>query len=345
MESFDLERLEMLDDLKDVRLSPEQLSVLSDKVMKCERDDQDFKIIANLRKFWRRHRENLVSLENFRKHVDRVCGITPEEDGGNLNVAGGSGSGSVGSAPVASHGGMVNTMGMPVSGLFSHASSGEMGDTESNLSGSTELEQGGAGDVGGVSEDAPWVGANEDGDEDTEVAQFADENTEVAKFVDDNIDGFLAKKRWPISHTSFVRPGDGYWKDDHGDNPPIQSFLTSTADGLEKAEQRPMPEYIAGNPFWRIEPKWKFVKQEEMYRRCKKMAVTCDGKPFRATNEEILDALEEDGIDLNGKSAEFYVKAVAEARRRHDNSRQTGAAARGQRRKMKSRAQRRQEVE
>lgn len=56
----DEDRLELVDDLgalsRRVSLSQEQLRILSDKAMSCERDDEDFNVIVNLHKFWRRHR-------------------------------------------------------------------------------------------------------------------------------------------------------------------------------------------------------------------------------------------------------------------------------------------------
>lgn len=215
----------------------------------------------------------------------------------------------------------------------------EAEDTDDNTV--VELDQDRTRDVrnvnGGDAGDVPAVGVNEDtGDVmDPEVAQFVDEHIMN--------DGFLSRRKWPSYYTPCVRPGDGYWLDDDGDGPLIQAFIASTADGLETAQQRRMPDFIWGNRFRLTRPKRLYDKQEDMYRLCKKIAVSPDGKIFRATNEEILDALEACELHSLGMSAEFYVKAVAEARRRHLISRQTDEAAKAQKeQKNSAQPQRRQ---
>lgn len=107
-------------------------------------------------------------------------------------------------------------------------SAGEAEDTDGDDT-VVGLDQNGAGDVGdvdeGVAGGVPGVGEDEDDVVDPEIGQF----------VDKHIDGFLAPRKWPINHLGFDRPGDGYWQDDHG----IQSFSTSTADGLKMRSRDP----------------------------------------------------------------------------------------------------------
>lgn len=193
-------------------------------------------------------------------------------------------------------------------------SAGEAEDTDGS---DTEIDpsDGDVGDVDeGVAGGVPGVG--EDADDDDDDDDVVD--PETTQFVDKHIvnDGFLARRSWPFTRASFQRPGDGYWRDDHR----IQSFRTSTADGLKIAQPRPAPEYISSNPHCSKVPKQRFTEQVTLYRRCKKMAISSKGEIFRATDEEIEDALREDGRTPLGMTAEFYVKVVSEARRRHQIS-------------------------
>lgn len=208
--------------------------------------------------------------------------------------------------------------------VFGQESAGEEAEAEDMDDDVTvmELEQNGATDDVGVAEDlaggVPGVGENEDDDEDDVV-----DPEEVSRFVDKHIEkGFLSRKKWPLSYEDFKRPGDGYWKDDDEDGSPIEAFVTSTPDRLEKAEQRCMPAYIPYNALASEHPKGKYEKEGQRYRCCKKIAVTSDGKTFRATDKEILDSLRKSKLDSHGMSAEFYVKVAAETLRRHQISEQ-----------------------
>ncbi|CAM9121391.1 unnamed protein product [Scytosiphon promiscuus] len=56
------------------------------------------------------------------------------------------------------------------------------------------------------------------------------------------------------------------------------------------------------------------------YHQCKRVAVSSDGKVFRATDKEIEAALNKEPEDkkfLHGMKAGTYVKLIREARRRH----------------------------
>lgn len=78
----------------------------------------------------------------------------------------------------------------------------------------------------------------------------------------------------------------------------------------------PMPVYIEGNPWKEPWHKAAYEMQANCYRLCRKVAVSTDGKIYRATNAEIEQAL------LHTKNAPStdgatYVKAVQKVRRRH----------------------------
>ncbi|CAN0208587.1 unnamed protein product [Pylaiella littoralis] len=168
----------------------------------------------------------------------------------------------------------------------------------------TETAQNGAQDVWSVDED-------EDDSEDKKINDYVDYHTANNRF--------LAFGKWTISYKPFDRPGDGYWVDDHGDDPPVQSFSSSVTAGLINAKQRPAPKYISRNPFCFGVPKNRFHQQVLAYHRCKKVLLSADGKEvFRATDQEIEAALKKDGRE--SVTADFYVKAVSEALRRHRNA-------------------------
>lgn len=127
---------------------------------------------------------------------------------------------------------------------------------------------------------------------------------------------FFAKVRWPVGLIPFVVPGEGYWLDTDG----IERLRASTFEDFNVATQKRMPAYIPNNSLWRISPKTKFRLQEKAYRLCRKVAVSSDGKVYRATDAEIESALKTDP-NAPSCSAVIYVKAVQEVRRRHAVSR------------------------
>lgn len=165
------------------------------------------------------------------------------------------------------------------------------------------IDQTSTGDIGDVDED------NHDSVS-PEITQFVDKHTDK--------DGFLASSKWRTKYKPFDRPGDGFWIENHGDDPPAQSFLPSTAE-LKNAKQRRAPEYIVGNRYGKSMSKLSFNNQVKLYHRCKKVLVSRDGTVFRATDEEIEAALRADG--RGSLSANFYVRVVSEMRRRHHNTR------------------------
>lgn len=55
-ELSDEERLLLVDRVDELRLTEDQRSILSDKAMNCERNDEDFRKLKTLGTFWRRHR-------------------------------------------------------------------------------------------------------------------------------------------------------------------------------------------------------------------------------------------------------------------------------------------------
>lgn len=141
-------------------------------------------------------------------------------------------------------------------------SAGEEEDVEEDDVTVMQLDQNGAadtGDSGGGSEE------DQDDDDDDE-----DVDPAVNKIVDQEIrSGFLERRRWKSSST-FVCPGDGYWKDDHDDHR-IQELRTSTAADLKLAKPRSAPTYISRNPFCAERPKRVFDYNLELYFLCKKV--------------------------------------------------------------------------
>lgn len=76
MEISDEDRLEMVDDLNAIHrqvggFSQEQLRVLSDKAMNCQRDDRDFRGIVVLHKFWRRHRYDSSTTKRRTREINQ----------------------------------------------------------------------------------------------------------------------------------------------------------------------------------------------------------------------------------------------------------------------------------
>ncbi|CAM9368164.1 unnamed protein product [Laminaria digitata] len=110
----------------------------------------------------------------------------------------------------------------------------------------------------------------------------------------------------------FVVPGKGFWFDAHR----IERLRCSTYEDFAVAIPKPMPVYIRGNPFCHTENSVQFKRQEIGYHLCRRVAVSVDGKIYRATDAEIAAALKSNE-EAPSCSAATYVKAVQEVRRRH----------------------------
>lgn len=126
--------------------------------------------------------------------------------------------------------------------------------------------------------------------------------------------GFFDLRRWAISRVNvFVVPDQGCSLDAHD----IQTLRPSTADDFASAKPKPMRAYTNGNSLGgRKVYRDKFEMQVRHYHFCKKVAVSFDGKIYRATDAEIEAALHNDR-DAPLTDAATYVKAVQELRRRH----------------------------
>lgn len=112
--------------------------------------------------------------------------------------------------------------------------------------------------------------------------------------------------------TPFLVPGEGHLLDAHD----IEKLRTSTSDDFASATPRPISACLNGDSRRRNVPENVFRNQEKSYQLCKRVAVSFDGKIYRATDAEIEAALK------NEKSAPScsvgtYVKAVQETRRQH----------------------------
>lgn len=123
---------------------------------------------------------------------------------------------------------------------------------------------------------------------------------------------FFARHRWAAECKPFTLPGEGYWLDAYR----IESFRSSTYEDFAVAVPKPMPVFLKGNPFGSVAPRGLFRKTEKTYHLCRKVAVSSDGKIYRATDAEIQAALQCDK-KAPSCSAATYVKAVQEMRRRH----------------------------
>lgn len=56
MELSDDERLLLVDRVSELTLNKDQLRILSDRAMNCQRGDADFRMLKTVDTFWRRHR-------------------------------------------------------------------------------------------------------------------------------------------------------------------------------------------------------------------------------------------------------------------------------------------------
>lgn len=123
--------------------------------------------------------------------------------------------------------------------------------------------------------------------------------------------GFFAKANWRAS-SPFVVPGEGYWVDTHR----IERLRTSTFEDFDVATPMPMPVYIERNPWAKYKTKLIYLDESRRYRLCRKVAVSSDGKIYRATDAEIEAALQT-AKNAPSTDAATYVKTVQEVRRRH----------------------------
>lgn len=143
-----------------------------------------------------------------------------------------------------------------------------------------------------------------------EQVPHLDEDTK--KLVEKFEHGFFAKNRLSRECRTFVVPGKGYW-DDSND---IETIRKSTYEDFITATPGPMPRYMKPNPYSLWGSKRHCNDQVKGYHLCKKVAVSSDGKIYRATDEEIVAALKKIK-DAPSTDAATYVKAVQEVRRRH----------------------------
>lgn len=152
---------------------------------------------------------------------------------------------------------------------------------------------------------------------DQQVPHVSQEVKDLIEQVDLFEHGFFSKSQWALC-TTFVIPGDGYWRDgnDIDKAHKIEKFRRSTHEDFVSATPRPMPEYIKRNRWGRVAAKSDFNRQTRSYHLCKKVAVSFSGQIYRATDEEIESALQhEEGVPSTG--AATYVRAVQEVCRRH----------------------------
>eukprot|EP00752_Nemacystus_decipiens_P007950 g7103.t1 len=314
-------RLHLIGDVSDLKaLNPDQTRILSDKAMNCERGDKEFpEKIGMLHTYWRQHRRGIISLANFHKQVNSVCmwleqaGQQQQQQGPKMNAgaepfggsafpsggaASGAGSGGIGGGGAADGGSSIGGGGGAASGAGSAAAQGEGNapaededDIEDDVT-VLAVDQNGAADLGG-GDDNDDAGADADAEDAVDPA--------ITKIVNEHIiGGFFEARRWRETRT-LVCPGDGYWKepDDHR----ILEFRTPTDADLKIAKPRAAPTYIAKNPYCGTVPKRMFNCCMHLYALGKKVAVS---------------ALKETRDVPVGLSANTYLKAVQEARRRHD---------------------------
>ncbi|CAM9368091.1 unnamed protein product [Laminaria digitata] len=173
---------------------------------------------------------------------------------------------------------------------------------------------------------------NEDGGDQEDQRKEDEEEKEVphvSQEVEDLIAqfkldfGFFSANRWKYTCKPFFRPGEGYWLDKHN----IQQFRTSTYEDFASATPKQMPTFIKGNRLQHLASQCAFRAQEKGYHLCKKVAVSFDGRIFRATDAEIEAALKNE-YNAPACDAATYVKAAREVCRRRSataRARQSGS--------------------
>lgn len=125
--------------------------------------------------------------------------------------------------------------------------------------------------------------------------------------------GFFDIHRWRCLRSTCVLPSEGCWLAEHD----IQQLRATTHEDLASATPKPMMGFDETNPQQNRLSRFNLRMQEKSYHLCRKVAVSFDGKIYRATDGEILAALAKTrgapSID-----AATYVKAVQEILRRRE---------------------------
>lgn len=127
---------------------------------------------------------------------------------------------------------------------------------------------------------------------------------------------FFKPSRWPIVVEPFIVPGERHLLDAHD----IEMFRSSASDDFAISTPKTMSACL--NAVSRTGKLFDNVvrKQKRGYQLCRKVAVSFDGKIYRATDAEIEFALQHEK-DAPSTDAATYLKAVQEVRRRHARAR------------------------
>lgn len=135
---------------------------------------------------------------------------------------------------------------------------------------------------------------------------------EVTKIIQTFGSNFFCGRRWPAVGNPFVVPGEGHLLDAHD----IEELRLSTADDFAIATPKPMSACLNGDPRRRKVSDTKLREQTRNYQLCKKVAVSFDGQVYRATDDEIEAALQNEE-NAPSTDATTYLKAVQEVRRQN----------------------------
>lgn len=127
---------------------------------------------------------------------------------------------------------------------------------------------------------------------------------------------FFKPSRWPVVVEPFIVPGERHLLDAHD----IEMFRSSASDDFAISTPKTMSACL--NAVSRTGKLFDNVvrKQKRGYQLCRKVAVSFDGKIYRATDAEIEFALQHEK-DAPSTDAATYLKAVQEVRRRHARAR------------------------